>query len=343
MAISINWLGADRGGHIAFTHTGCGKSRKSFGDDRLPTGRPTVFPYPDLRLAGTDPASGFYANWNCPPVNGYRDGDMQTGWGADQRTRFLAEQLAGNRDRWSVEYLEELDRAMAFTDLRAWFFRDLLTALIDEPALTAGGITALGALRDWNGLRTDENGDGLLDHPGAGLFDAFWNRLFGTMFGNTLGEYAWMLASDPTWTQTSLLAKALKGTSGFDYLGGKPASQVVTEVFSATVAGLASEGTPLPLLPCPAMEFAGVNHVGAPTMAPTASCTPFMNRGSDVQIMRLNPDGISIIGVMPPGNAGWGTHAADQMPAFKAFEWRERPLSIDHVRSLATRLQTVKP
>jgi len=343
MAISINWLGADRGGHIAFTHTGCGKSRKSFGDDRLPTGRPTVFPYPDLRLAGTDPASGFYANWNCPPVNGYRDGDMQTGWGADQRTRFLAEQLAGNRDRWSVEYLEELDRAMAFTDLRAWFFRDLLTALIDEPALTAGGITALGALRDWNGLRTDENGDGLLDHPGAGLFDAFWNRLFGTMFGNTLGEYAWMLASDPTWTQTSLLAKALKGTSGFDYLGGKPASQVVTEVFSATVAGLASEGTPLPLLPCPAMEFAGVNHVGAPTMAPTASCTPFMNRGSDVQIMRLNPDGISIIGVMPPGNTGWGTHAADQMPAFKAFEWRERPLSIDHVRSLATRLQTVKP
>ena len=159
----------------------------------------------------------------------------------------------------------------------------------------------------------------------------------------TLGEYAWMLGSDPTWTQTSLLTRALKGTSGFDYLGGKPASQVITEVFSATVAGLASEGAPLPLLPCPAMEFAGVNHVGAPTMAPTASCTPFMNRGSDVQIMRLNPDGISIIGVMPPGNAGWGTHATDQMPPFKAFEWRERPLSIDHVRSLATRLQTVKP
>ncbi|HOT27673.1 MAG TPA: penicillin acylase family protein [Candidatus Ozemobacteraceae bacterium] len=343
MAISINWLGADRGGHIAYVHTGCGKSRRDFGDDRLPTAQPTVFPYPDVRLAGTDPASGFYANWNCPPVNEYRDGDLQTGWGADQRTKFLAEQLAGNRERWSVEYLRELDRAVAFTDLRAWFFRELLTSLIDEPSLTAGGIAALGALRDWNGLRTDENGDGLLDHPGAGLFDAFWNRLFGTVFGNALGEYAWMLSSDPTWTQTSLLAKALKGTSRFDYLGGKPASQVVTEVFSATVAGLASEGARLPLLPCPAMEFAGVNHVGAPTMAPTASCTPYMNRGSDVQIMHLSPDGISIIGVMPPGNAGWGTHATDQMPAFKAFEWRERPLSIDHVRSLATRLQTIKP
>lgn len=343
MAISINWLGADRGGHIAYVHAGCGKSRRSFGDDRLPTTQPTVFPYPDIRLSGTDPASGFYANWNCPPVNGYRDGDMQTGWGADQRTKFLAEQLGTHRSRWSVEYLGELDRAMAFTDLRAWFFRDLLTGLIDEPALTAGGIAALGALRDWNGLRTDENGDGLLDHPGAGLFDAFWGRLFGTVFGNTLGEYAWMLGSDPTWTQTSLLAKALKGTSCFDYLGGKPASQVVTEVFAATVAGLASEGTPLPLLPCPAMEFAGMNHVGAPTMAPTASCTPYMNRGSDVQIMHLNPDGISIIGVMPPGNAGWGAHATDQMSAFKAFEWRERPLSIDHVRSLAVRLQTIKP
>lgn len=343
MAISINWLGADRAGHIAYTHAGCGKSRGSFGDDRMPSGKPTVFPYPDVRLAGTDPETGFYTNWNSPPVDGFRDGDMQTGWGADQRTKFLADQLAGSRGRWSVEYLKELDQLVAFTDLRAWFFRDLLTALIDESALTPGGINALAALRNWNGLRTDENGDGLFDHAGAGLFDAFWNSLFGTVFGNTLGEFAWMIASDPTWTQTSLLTRVLKDTARFDYLGGKPAGQVVTDVFAATVAGLASEGSPLPLLPCPPMQFAGVNHVGAPTMVPTASCTPFMNRGSDVQIMRLTPDGISIIGVMPPGNTGWGTHATDQMPAFNAFKWRERPLSIDHVRRLAKRLQIIKP
>jgi hypothetical protein len=91
------------------------------------------------------------------------------------------------------------------------------------------------------------------------------------------------------------------------------------------------------------MEFAGVNHVGAPTLAPPASFTPFMNRGSDVQIMRLTPEGISILGVMPPGNAAWGKHAADQMPAFKAFEWRERPLTVEHLRRLATRLQIIKP
>lgn len=343
MAISINWLGADRDGHIAYTHTGCGKSRRSFGDDRLPTTKPTVFPYPDIRLAGTDPSTGFFANWNCPPVDGYRDGDMQTGWGSDQRTKFLADQLAGNRKRWSVAYLQELDRAMAFTDLRAWFFRDLLVERIDEAGLTPAAAGALAQLRAWNGQRTDENGDGLLDHPGAGLFDAFWNKLFGTVFGGTLGEFAWMVASDPTWTQTSLLTRILKETAGYDYLDGKTPAQVVTATFNETVAGLASEGKPLPLLPCPAMEFAGVNHVGAPTFAPPASFTPFMNRGSDVQIMRLTPEGISILGVMPPGNAAWGKHAADQMPAFKAFEWRERPLTVEHLRRLATSLQTIKP
>ncbi|HNW35518.1 MAG TPA: penicillin acylase family protein [Candidatus Ozemobacteraceae bacterium] len=343
MAISINWLGADRGGHIAYTHAGSGKSRRSFGDDRLPTGKPTVFPYPDIRLAGTDPTTGFYANWNSPPVNGYRDGDMQTGWGRDQRTAFLAAQIAQNRGRWSVEYLKELDRLMAFTDLRAWFFRDVLASRIDEAGLNQTSRDALAQMLEWNGQRRDDNGDGLLDHPGAGLFDAFWNRLFGAVFSGSLGEFVWMVASDPTWTQTSLLYRVLDGTAGYDYLEGKPAKTVVTEAFNAAVSSLASEGKPLSLLPCPSMEFAGVNHVGAPTMSPPASFTPFMNRGSDIQIMRLTPDGISIIGVMPPGNTGWGIHATDQIPAFQSFEWRERPLTVEHVRRLARRLQTLKP
>ena len=343
MAISINWLGADRGGHIAYTHAGSGKSRRSFGDDRLPTGKPTVFPYPDIRLAGTDPTTGFYANWNSPPVNGYRDGDMQTGWGRDQRTAFLAAQIAQNRGRWSVEYLKELDRLMAFTDLRAWFFRDVLASRIDEAGLNQTSRDALAQMLEWNGQRRDDNGDGLLDHPGAGLFDAFWNRLFGAVFSGSLGEFVWMVASDPTWTQTSLLYRVLDGTAGYDYLEGKPAKTVVTEAFNAAVSSLASEGKPLSLLPCPSMEFAGVNHVGAPTMSPPASFTPFMNRGSDIQIMHLTPDGISIIGVMPPGNTGWGIHATDQIPAFQSFEWRERPLTVEHVRRLARRLQTLKP
>ncbi|OGK10459.1 MAG: hypothetical protein A2W80_13690 [Candidatus Riflebacteria bacterium GWC2_50_8] len=342
-ALSINWLGADCAGNIAFVHCGLGKSRRSFGDDRLPVSRPTDFIAPDKRLAGNNPTTGFYANWNCPPVKGYRNGDLQTNWAADQRSRFLADHLAANRDNWSLDYLVQLDKDIAFTDQRAYFFKDFLVSFISENKLSASAKEALDLLRGWDNLRTDRDENGFYDNKGAGLFNAFFNALYNDLLAAKLDRFAWMSASDATWTQSALLAKALLRQSRHDYLGTRDARDYVTEIFAKVFAENAADGRNLPEFAAQPMEFAAVNHAGAPTMTSVASCTPFMNRGSDIQMVELSPSGVKIFGCMPPGNAASGKSSADQMRAFKEFRYSARPLLLKDVRGLRGRFMVIAP
>jgi len=341
-SLSINWLAADREGNIAFVHCGLGKSRRSFGDDRLPVSQPTAFVTPEKRLASMNPASGFYANWNCPPVKGYRNGDLQTNWAADQRTRYLADHLAVNHQNWSLEYLTQLERDIAFTDQRAWFFKDHLLSQIDENRLTPLAKRAFIQMRDWNELLTDQDADGHYDDNGAGIFDLFFNALYAKLLAEKLGDFAWMSSSDSTWTQSNLLKKALFGQSWHDYLAGRDAREFVTEVFENTVKSAVGKSDKLPEFAVKPMEFAPVNHVGAPTMNSVASCTPFMNRGSDIQLVELSPAGIKILGCTPPGNAASGEAAENQMRDFKAFKFSPRPLYLKDVKALRGRYMVIK-
>ncbi|MFZ5950560.1 MAG: penicillin acylase family protein [Candidatus Rifleibacteriota bacterium] len=342
-ALSINWLGADREGKIAFVHCGLGKSRRSFGDDRLPVSSPTLFPSPDARLAGMNPATGFYANWNCPPVNGYRNGDLQSGWAADQRSRYLADHILINKANWSLDYLKQLDRDLAFTDLRAYFFKDLLTSLVDASMFTPLQQKSFQAVLDWNNLRTDSDGNGKLDDAGAGIFDAWYSAIFAKMFAEPLGQFIWMIGSDSTWTQSTLLAHAILGQSRHNYLENNSPTELLTGCFVETADKLSPDGINLAEFDCPPMLFAGVNHAGAPTLSAEASFTPFMNRGSDVQIMELTPEGIKVFGCMPPGNTSSGNHAEDQVEKFKNFVYQPRALTMKEVRRLNGRFMVVKP
>ena len=342
-ALSINWLGADKAGNISYVHCGLGKSRKSLGDDRLPAAVPTKFPFPDRRLAGKNPETGFYANWNCPPVDGYRTGDMQGGWAADQRTRYLAEHVRLNKDLWSVDYLKTLDKDIAFTDQRAYFFKGLLVKLIDTYKLSPVAKKGFDFLNNWDCMRTDENGDGKFDHKGAGVFDKFWNDLYMAAFVETLGEFAWMPGSDSTWTQSSLLVQAILRNTTHDYLAGKNPRDFVTEIFIKSINELSADGFHIPEVDCPPMVFEGVNHIGAPTLTDAARCTPFMNRGTDIQIVELSPEGISIFGCMPPGNAAFGVNEVNQMKDFKEFKFKKRALSMKEVRDLRGRFMVIRP
>lgn len=342
-ALSINWMGADRLGNIAFVHCGLGKSRKSFGDDRLPVSTPSIFPAPDARLAGMNPATGFYVNWNCPPVRGYRDGDLQSGWAADQRSKYIADHVNLNHKVWSLDYLRQLDKDIAFTDQRAYFFKDFLVRYIDSSMFTPVQQKAFEAMINWNNQRTDNDGDGKLDDAGAGVFDAYFSNLYAKIFVPYLGEFAWMTGSDSTWTQSALLAKAILKRSFHDYLDGKSSRDLLTAVFVDTVNKLTTDGLNLPEFDCPPMLFAGVNHVGAPTLAGVASVTPFMNRGSDVQLMELTPDGIKVYGCMPPGNASSGKFSESQLKDFQNFVFKPRALTMKEVRNLTGRFMVLQP
>lgn len=333
-ALSINWLGGDRGGNIAYVHCGLGKSRKNFGDDRLPVNKPATFVAPDERLAGHNPDTGFFVNWNCPPVAGYRNGDLQTNWAADQRSRYIADHVALNRNDWSADYLVQLDKDIAFTDQRAYFFKDLLVSFVDSHELTIPQQKALDALRSWNNQLIDHDRDGKFDDRSAGLFDALFNQVFAALFAEKLGEYAWMAGSDTTWTQSALLANALLRQTHHDYLAEKKPAQVVTAAFKECFDKLSPDGLSLPEIDASRMEYAGVNHAGAPTMQKAVNFTPFMNRGSDVQIAELSPDGIKLFGCMPPGNSAFGEGAEDQLSNFQNFRFHRRPLTMKEVRAI---------
>lgn len=342
-ALSINWLGADRSGNIAYVHCGLGKNRRSFGDDRLPVNTPTDFSQSEERLAGINPPTGFFVNWNCPPAAGYRDGDLQSGWAADQRSRYIADHIEQNKALWSLDYLIQLDKDIAFMDQRAYFFKDFLLTFIDTHMLSPVQKNGLEAMRNWDNRRADDNGDGKFDNPGAGIFDRFFNDLYGAVFAEKLGDFIWMAGSDPTWTQSSILARAILGQTTFDYLNGKPAVELCTRTFMATMDALTPDGFHLPEFDCPPMEFAGINHVGAPTMSENARTAPFMNRGSDIQIVELSPEGIKVFGCMPPGNSASGKFATDQMQDFKEFRFRSRALTMPEVRALNGRFMVIQP
>jgi hypothetical protein len=199
------------------------------------------------------------------------------------------------------------------------------------------------AMQNWNNLRTDDDGDGFYDDPGAGIFEAYFNNLYNALFAEYLGDFAWMTASDATWTQSALVARALLGQSHHDYLGVKTARQLATEVFVDTVKQVTVDGYHLPKFPAAQMQFAGVNHAGAPTMKADVCVTPFMNRGSDVQLMKLTPDGIKVYGCLPPGNAAFGENAKNQISDFKNFVFKPRALTMKEVRNLRGRFMVIKP
>jgi penicillin amidase len=342
-ALSINWLGADKNGNIAFVHCGMGKDRKSYGDDRLPVTIPADFSGSEKRLAAKNPATGFYANWNCPPIDGFRNGDMQTGWAADQRSKYLADHIAINHSNWSVDYLKQLDQDIGFTDQRAYFFKDFLLDFVEPGLLSPVQFKALTALTNWNNQRTDRDQDGYLDDPAAGIFEAWFNNLYCELFAKYLQNFAWIAASDQTWTQSALLARALLKQTHHDYLAGKDPRNFVTEIFIGTVNEVCKDGYNLPDFESVRMQFAPVNHIGAPTVNEEAGFTPFMNRGSDVQIVSLSPEGIKIMGCLPPGNSARGSHSDDQVDAFRNFKYYPRALTMKEVRRLRGRYMVLEP
>ncbi len=331
MALSIHWIGVDRGGHIGYCYCGMGKSRQVFGDDRLPTTHPTSWNYPDRRIAAIDPPTGILANWNAPPTVDFRNGDMQTLWGADQRTALLERLARAAPERWSARFLADVDREVAFTDLRATFFKTILLDNVNTKQLSPWQKLAYDGLRTWDDRRADDDHDGRFDNAAPTVFDAFFNQVVASFTGATLNEFVWMVSSDPTWTQSALLLNIIGGKTRYDWLHGEPAGTVITRSFKSALASVASEGAPLPCQPVPPMVFAGVNFAGVPQECEAATFTPAMNRGSVVQIISAGPRGIAVDSVMPPGNTASGDHATDQIAPFCRFAFSRMPMNAHEV------------
>lgn len=335
MTLAINWLVADKYGNIGCVHTGIGKTRFLMGDDRLPTSKIPNFIYPDVRIAEVNTPSGWYANWNCSPIKNYKIGDLQTIWLEDQRTAFIVDLISKNNIHIDLDYIKKIEKEIAFTDLRAYFYKDKLLSFIKKSELNSNHLRVYNDLLAWDNKRTDDNKDGLLDNYSAGVFDLFWNKIFEKVFEPVLGSYTWMVTSDSTWTQSAILLRALERNTNFDYFYGQDISEVITRIFIDTVDKILKvNGTLNTRFEVQKMEFISavpVSNSLVKTNLGPAFLPCFMNRGSDVQVTFLNPESVKVYGVLPPGNESFGNNATNQLTAFEQFDFFERPLTLEQL------------
>lgn len=122
---------------------------------------------------------------------------------------------------------------------------------------------------------------------------ALFLKVTGDFFGQGLFEVA---------IQPSAVLNALRGKTSYDYLKGTSAAQVSEQA-------LASIKDPARYVD---------NGFSYPGMPPVA----YGNRGTYIQIVSLNPQGVSARTVLPPGNAERGEHATDQIALARQWTYK---------------------
>jgi penicillin amidase len=240
---------------IAYYHLGWYPVRSLEADDRLPTWGTGDFdwqgrvPWRAMPHA-VNPSQGWLANWNNKPVAGWLDGDS-TPWGAQTRVTMLQDQLR-RAHRLTPARLVHVIRHAAYLDARVKRFRPIILASArgsTDPLVQA----AAAALRAWDGMRIDRNGDGTYDSPGEAILDQWWTAIQTDLLSDHVGATAYTNSADRTFDDefwgrdhASLLLHVLQGSRSSAPLQGpwprgKRLQAILATAFSDAVHALATQ------------------------------------------------------------------------------------------------------
>lgn len=192
---------------VAFIHTGDIPLRAGGFDVRLP--RPAGSTYDwrgeaytgDMDVWATDPARGYFANWNNAPGWGWRAGDEGHLWGPVQRVQqieyWMQQRMVETDGSFSWQDVADLNRLAATHDsLGLPFMPHLIEAAAMDPGLAA----VRQALVDWTeaGLPwRDADGDGFYDDPAHAVWDIMMQDMIDRITGDELGGRTPVLDLDP--------------------------------------------------------------------------------------------------------------------------------------------------
>jgi len=345
VAVSINLFASDRAGNILFYMAGRYPVRPDGIDDRLPqpgdgTAEWLGFSDPMGNPCCVNPSCGFFANWNSRPDVKFRNGDLSTGWGPDQRTRVIQD-FVSERGRLGLDDLMEINKKIGYTDVRAHIFlprliENMRSSMKFSPSGTVEA--ALATLAAWDAQRRDDDGNGFYDSPAVALFDALWPEMMNGIFGDELAANVRLIDSDPTWTQSGplyyqLAGRLEKNRLNFDYTSGRGAAAAVKDAVLSACAKLAGEyGTNDQkkwLKKSDALIFDSLNFAGIPqTSADNKISTDIVNRGTENHFVELGPKTTLAYNVNPPGQSAFRSrnvqknspHLRDQMPMFEGYK-----------------------
>jgi acyl-homoserine lactone acylase PvdQ len=139
---------------------------------------------------GTDPRRGALENWNNVAARGFRAADDEWAYTSIMRDDLLKRGLAKHA-KHNLATVTSAMNAAATQDVRAVEFVPVLAKTLNKGAPNTRTKQMLKLLVDWRkkgGSRLDRNLDGKIDHPGAAILDASWNRLADAVMKPLLGR-----------------------------------------------------------------------------------------------------------------------------------------------------------
>ena len=365
--MSINYFFAGTDGEIATYHLGRHPIRPDGYDIRLPAPGTGEYEWQGYLSKtenphGTNPASGYLANWNNQPATGWGHGDLATsdvwgGWGRNDRVTCI-KRLADAKEKLDTDDLEAVILNIAFYDKRALEIKDLLlNELKGATGLTPEAKEALDLLADWDNLTRDRDRDGFCDHAGAAIYDRWWGKLIPAVFGdefeghkNVFGQSGVQILSDRYHGYT-LLCRALTGDTREDYFNGRKAA-VIKDSLEQALQELAAEnkGKAVKEVRLEAAQdaFHPVTVLGyflrQPITSTSSSLAPFpkVDRGTENHIVKLDPKGIRGENITAPGTSGFTDssgkahgHLGDQAGMFADFTYKPMLFTREAVEKVA--------
>ena len=370
-SLSVNVYYADTSGNIGYFHEGKYPRRSSRVNPLFPT--PGTGEFEWQRFLPTEknphvinPTTGIIANWNNKPAKDWSNGDLGGifggvgGWGIDHRASILIESTKG-KDKFSVDDLKKLIQDITFTHIPAMRFKPFLLEAgrryrSSDPRIGK----ALEMLASWDNRWSDENHDGLYDHPGLTIFNSWWDIALKNTFEDELGDYWTSLETSyggPYNWETrkrypgnpfflrALLGKKAPNPTSHDYFNGKRDEVLIRSLSEALDRAEkkfgSSDMTAWKTAVTP-MSYVPTTIHGVTSTAEKVKQTYFMERGTENHIVELKKDGAEGVMVVPPGTSGFvkpdgekSPHYEDQSELFNNFEYKPLLLKEEAVKARA--------
>jgi len=287
--MSFNFFYALADGETGYRYAGKVPIRQPNLDPRLPTPATPANDWrgmipADLMPHARNPKSGLFVNWNNKPVGWWPNGDTPV-WGEVFRnTEILAALQGGDPRPFGTNKLRAADLGRAVESIakhdESWrYFKPYLQA---SEATWAKGY----------------DGSLIEGSVASAAFPAFLHALRRTLFFSTTGNFTSEAYFDQL-LQPTVILRALKGQTHFDFLAGRKPEEVVAAALKAMpdVLPYRAGGFPVP----------GLEPV------------KYSNRGTYIQLLEWKGSRWEMRTILPPGEAEAGPHQLDQVPAARQF------------------------
>ncbi|MEM3891133.1 MAG: penicillin acylase family protein [Nitrososphaerales archaeon] len=362
---SVNWFFADREGNIGYVHTGRDPIRARGIDPRFPTPGTGEYewvgftPFEEWPKV-VNPEKGYLVQWNERPSKDYRNNERQSGWGTAHRVEILDDYLKV-RPKVTADDLIALNRFASFQDPMIKHLKPYISSAVRSLRPNDSRlIEAVSLLEAWDGQRVDTNGDGLYDHPGQTIFEAWLPIMLEKTFKDEFGDYFSMLqynypeaVGGPTTVPlgVNVLIHALEGPRAGvppsrDYFNGVDPKVVIVESLERALLQLQTKYGTQDMMKWKRsiniLRFGTANVFGVPQSFVSPKDVIFMNRGTQNHFVVLGKDRIQGWNVVPPGQSGFtdlmgktGAHYSDQIDLYVGFTYKRMLFTKQEVEEAA--------